>query len=157
MRFDSKNLSKFTIEHLNNRKLIINMLKYEDSIILGDIGKTIFEDPSYEHFSSLEGMHSIHRIVLHDFNFKNEDDDVENYKKIFLKYYKSPTEYDEEVLQSVTYMRENKSVYYTKPDYNIGDLFKPVKVYDVSENVINLIDKINAQDRYTFIGGFSTS
>ena len=78
-------------------------------------------------------------------------------RKIFLKYYKSPTEYDEEVLQSVTYMRENKSVYYTKPDYNIGDLFKPVKVYDVSENVINLIDKINAQDRYTFIGGFSTS
>jgi hypothetical protein len=133
------------------------MLKHEDSIILGDIGKTIFEDTSYEHYSSLEGMHSIHRIVLHDFNFQNDDEAVQNYKKIFSKYYKSPTDFDEEVLQSVTYMRENKSVYYTTLDYNVGDTFKPIAVYDVSENLINLMDKINPQDRYTFIGGFSTS
>lgn len=157
MRFDIKTLSKFTIEHLDNRQLIINMLKHEDSIIHGDIGKTIFEDPSYEHYSSLEGMHSIHRIVLHDFNFMNDDEAVQNYKKIFSKYYRSPTDFDAEVLQSVTYMRENKSVYYTKPDYNVGDTFKTLSVYDVSENIINLIDKINPQDRYTFIGGFSTS
>jgi len=157
MRINNKELSKFTIDHLDNRELIINMLKHEDSIIHGDIGKTIFEDPSYEHFSSLEGMHTIHRIVLNDFNFKNDDDSVSVYKKIFLKYYKSPTDYDAEVLQSVTYMRENKSVYYTTQDYNVGDTFKSVSVYDVSENLINLIDKINPQDRYTFIGGFSTS
>jgi hypothetical protein len=157
MRFNNKDLSKFTIEHLDNRQLIINMLKHEDSIIHGDIGKTIFEDPSYEHFSSLEGMHTIHRIVLHDFNFINDDEAVQKYKKIFLKYYKSPSEYDKEVLDSVTYLRENKSLYYTSPDYDVGDKFKPIAVYDVSKNLVNLKDKINPGDRYTIIEGFSTS
>lgn len=157
MRIDALNLSKFTIEHLDNRDLIIRMLKHEDSIILGDIGRTIFEDTSYEHFSSLEGMHTIHRIVLNDFNFINDDTAVQIYKKIFLKYYKSPTDYDLEVLESVTYMRNNKSVYYTNSDYNVGDTFKSVLVNDINENIINMIDKINSKDKYTIIGGFSTS
>jgi len=157
MRINKKSLIKFTPEHLDNRELIINMLKHEDSIIHGEIGQAIFDDPSYEHFSSLEGMNTIQRLVLHDFNFINDDEAVQNYKKIFLKYYKSPTDYDAEVLQSVTYMRENKSVFYTAPDYNVGDTFKSLQVYDVSKDLINLMDKINPKDRYTFIGGFSTS
>jgi hypothetical protein len=104
---------EFTNTELDNRALIIKMLQYEDSLILGPVGKEIYEDNSFEHYSSHEAMYIIHRITLNYFGFQTKDEDVQNYRKIFSKYYESPTKYDAEVLQSVVYMRENKLVYKT--------------------------------------------
>jgi hypothetical protein len=147
----------FTDEHINNKELVKTMLTYEDTIIHGDIGKEIYADDSYEHFSTLEAMYTIHRIVLNFFNFKNTDDDILNYRKIFSRYYKSPNDYDEDVINCVTYMRENKCVFYKGKDYNIGDTFENIVVLTTNKDKVNILDKINKDDNYTFVGAFSNS
>jgi hypothetical protein len=111
MNIDKTNLNPFTIDTIHNRSLILNMLKYEDSIIHSPIGKKIYNDDSYECFTTSNAMYTIHRIVLSDFNFSSLDSDVSNYKKIFSYYYKTPNDFDKEIIHSVTYMRENKCVY----------------------------------------------
>jgi hypothetical protein len=133
------------------------MLKYEDSIIFGETGRKIYNDDSYNHFTTLDAVYTIHRIVLNHFNFINNDEDVLNYRKIFLNYYKSPTDYDADVINCVAYMRENKSVFYTGKDYNIGDTFEDVTILTTEKNKVNILDKINKEDNYTFIGSFSKS
>ena len=62
-------LREFTNEIITNRNLIIEMLKYEDLVIHGDIGKKIYNDNSYEHYTTHEAMYTIHRIVLSEFGF----------------------------------------------------------------------------------------
>jgi hypothetical protein len=80
-------LNDFTNEVILNRNLIIDMLKYEDKIILGDLGQKIYNDNSYEHYTSHEAMYAIHRITLSEFGFNTKDEDVKNYRKIFQSYY----------------------------------------------------------------------
>jgi len=151
-------LRNFTNEIIFNRDLIIEMLKYEDLVIHGDLGKKIYNDNSYEHYTTHEAMYAIHRIVLSEYGFNTTDEDVKNYRKIFQSYYTSPQVYDKEVMDAVSYMRENKCLYYTGKDYVIGETFENVNLYDLSgkEN-ISLFDKIKNDDKYTFIGAFSTS
>ena len=48
------NLVDFTKEHIKNRDLIISMLKYEDSIILGKVADKIFKSGVFELFNNLE-------------------------------------------------------------------------------------------------------
>jgi hypothetical protein len=151
-------LNDFTNEVILNRNLIIEMLKYEDKIIHGDLGQKIYNDNSYEHYTSHEAMYAIHRIVLSEFGFKTNDSDVSNYRKIFIKYYKSPSDYDKEVMDSVSYMRENKCLYYVGKDFKIGDFFEDVKVFNLDGvTKVSLFDKIKADDKYTLVGAFSTS
>jgi oligoribonuclease NrnB/cAMP/cGMP phosphodiesterase (DHH superfamily) len=157
MKLKDNILKKFTTDNIKNKELVIQMLEYEDSIIKGDIGKSIYEDSSFEHFSSLEPMYVIHRIVLNNFNFQTDDDDIDNYRKIFAYYYKSPVDYDKDVINSVAYMRENKCVFYTNKDFNIHDTFENIEMYNLNKNKINLFDKINKEDNYTLIGAFSNS
>jgi hypothetical protein len=147
----------FTEEHIKDKELVMKMLKYEDSIILGEKGKEIYSDDSYNHFTSLLAVYTIHRIVLNHFNFINNDEDVLNYRKIFLNYYKSPIDYDADVINCVAYMRENKCVFYTGKDYNIGDTFDDVSILTTEKNKVNILNKINKEDNYTFIGSFSKS
>ena len=158
MKWNQYNIRPFTESDIKNRELVLKMLKYEDEIIHGDIGKSIYENESYEHFSSLETIYVMHRITLNAFGFKTNDDDIQNYRKIFKNYYNSPTDYDKEVIESVTYMRENKCIYYTGKNYNVEDLFENVELYDLTgKNKINLFDKINSDDNYTIVGTFSNS
>ena len=72
MKWHQHNVNSFTEDHCMNRNLIIQMLKHEDEIIHGDVGKSIYANESYEHFSTLESMHVIHRIVLNAFGFNFE-------------------------------------------------------------------------------------
>jgi len=151
-------LREFTNEIITNRELIIEMLKYEDQVIHGDIGKKIYNDNSYEHYTTHEAMYAIHRIVLSEFGFRTNENDVKTYRKIFQTYYSSPQVYDKEVMNAVSYMRENKCLYYTGKDFQIGDIFVDINLYDLSgKNKIMLFDKIQNDDKYTFIGAFSTS
>ena len=157
MRMNTTNYNSFTIETVKDKNLIITMLKFEDTVIHGDVGKSIFNDDSYEHFTTLEAMLCIHRYVLNYFGFSNKEEDVTNYRKIFSNYYKSPTDYDNDVISSVTYMRENKCIYYKNPDYNIGDKFADINIYNICGKQINIYDKINKESNYTLVGAFSNS
>jgi hypothetical protein len=157
MRITATNYNPFTIENIKDKQLIITMLKFEDTIIHGELGESIFNDDSYEHFTTLEAMICIHRYVLNHFGFSNKEEDITIYRKIFSNYYKSPTDYDNDVISAVTYMRENKCIYYKDPVYNIGDKFEDTNIYDIDGKKINIYDKINKDSNYTLIGAFSNS
>ncbi len=152
------NLKPFSEENIQNKDLILNMLKYEDSIILGNVSKEIFNNDSYELFSSLETTYIFHRLALNKFGFSSNDSDVANYRKIFGYYYKSPDEYDHDIMNSVAYMRENRCVYYTEPKLEKGDYLPDIELYELDgKTKINLHDKINRNNNYTIIGAFSNS
>jgi hypothetical protein len=157
MKLDNYNLNPFTIETIKDRGLVLRMLKFEDHIIHGPIGKQIYEDDSYEHFTSLSAMYAIHRIVLNEFNFSNTELDVTNYRKIFSHYYRSPDDFDKEIIDAVTYMRENKCIYYNGKDYNIGDHFEDVEVYGIDGQKVSLLEKIKPTNDYTLVGAFSNT
>ena len=158
MKWNQYNIRPFIDDDIKNRDLILKMLKYEDEIIHGDIGKSLYDNESYEHYSSLETTYVIHRMTLNAFGFKTNDDDIQNYRKIFKFYYNSPTDYDKEVIESVTYMRENKCIYYTAKNYDIDDTFENIELYDLTgKNKVNLFDKIDLKDNYTIVGAFSNS
>lgn len=147
--------SAFKELDIQNRDLVMAMLTYEDSLILGDVGKNIVTDASLEPRSSLVAVYMIHRLVLKEFGFNTTDESVENYRKIFRHYYRSPTDYDKEVLNCVAYMRQNKCVYYTDPDLTVGDIIPDCRVYDLDghssiKTVLNDFD-------YAFVAGFSLS
>lgn len=153
---ENKTKKKFTLETLKERDLIINMLKYEDSIIRGETGKKIYTNPTYNYTKSFDAEHAIIRLVLDNFDFETDDSAIENYNKIFKTYYNSPTDYDSEVLKSVAYMRENKCVYYTKPEIKVGDTINNCLLYDVDGNKTSIIESLG-EFEHAFIAGFSNS
>jgi hypothetical protein len=152
------NLKPFLEEYISKKSLILKMLKYEDSLILGDIGKQIFENNTYELFSNLETTYIFHRLTLNEFQFSSNDDDVINYRKIFGHYYKSPTEYDHDIINSVAYMRENKCIYYTEPELKKEDFIPNIDLYKLDGiTKTSLHNEINKDNKYTIIGAFSNS
>ena len=155
---DDTEFKPFTKTDILNKELIIKMLKYEDSIIHGSKGNEIYTNPLYKPTRSLNPEYAIHRLVLQNFGFSTNDTDVANYRSIFSYYYTSPTEYDNDVLSSVTYMRENKCIYYNRPILNIGDKIPDCKLFDLDgKTEKNLFDIIDNDSKYVFIGAFSNS
>lgn len=164
----------FASSDATNKRLVVEMLKYEDSLIHGEQGQSMYRDPSYQPARSLDVEHGVQRMVLTRFGFRNDDDDVSTYRTIFRTYYQGPTDYDAEVLGSVTYMRENRCLYYTAPPIRVGDAVSDllakcmVHVADV-DNVFSptrrsLIDIVTCavaaarvSVRHVFVGAFSGS
>ena len=152
----------FTGDKLSDRLLIIAMLQFEDSIILGQKGKELYSNPRYKSLSSLKVDKTINRIVLTHFGFSNKDSDVENYRKIFRTYYRSPTDYDAEVLKSVAYMRENKCMFYLGKEINIGDKIPDSTVFRLDgkkTSIFEQIERAKATGKFDkfFVAGFSIS
>jgi len=153
----SLTLKPFTTEDLLNRELIIKMLRDEDEIILGEEGKKIYTNPTYFVTKSLFSEYVIHRMVLTKNGFDTSDQSVENYRKIFKTYYKSPTDYDEEVLKSVAYMRENRCVYYTSPIIKVGQTLPNCRLYELNGvTETNIVDSLGKFD-LAFVAAFSDS
>jgi hypothetical protein len=149
-------LKSFTNQTLLDRNLIIRMLKYEDTLILGKIGKNIYTNATYQVSESLFSEYVVHRIVLDHFGFDTTDQSVLNYRNIFKTYYRSPFDYDKEVLQSVSYMRENKCVYYTEPDINLGDVLSDCKLKTLEGDDTSITESLG-KFKLAFIAGFSDS
>ena len=146
----------FTTNTLDDRNLIIRMLKHEDTIIFGDTGQSIYSDPLYRPRESLTPEYAIHRKVLSDFGFDTSDQSVDVYRKIFGHYYHSPTDYDPEVLSSVAYMRENRCVYYTEPLINVGDTIQDCLLYNLDGTMTSVKESLN-DFTHAMIAGFSSS
>ena len=153
-------LKPFNTDTLLDRDMIIQMLKYEDSLILGEVGNQIYTNPTYEVSKSLFSEYVIHRLVLDHFGYDTTDESLEFYRKIFKTYYKSPTEYDKEVLQSVAYMRENRCVYFVQPVINVGDVSSDCKLYTIDGEETTIkesLGEFNVAFNVAFIAGFSNS
>ena len=148
----------FEVKHIKDKELVIRMLKYEDTIIHSDVGKNIYQ--SFSSINTLDPEYAIHRLTLQHFDFSSEASDVENYRSIFREYYRGPHDFDKDVLSCVTYMRENKTVYYTAKVLNVGDILPNVEVcrLDRSDSSTNLYDIMSeTKFNHTIICAFSTS
>ena len=154
---DLPHTKQFTNSDLKNKRLIVDMLQYEDTLIHGEVGQSMYKTPSYYPRKSLTIEHALHRLVLQKFGFSNTDTDVATYRSIYRNYYD-----DIDVLRSVTYMRENKCLYYKRPIVEIGDIvsdqLKRCNVYDLNNTPRNLFDVVNSLTaKHIFVGAFSGS
>lgn len=152
----------FTNIHLLDRDLIIKMLKYEDSIILSPFGvkiRKLYPD-------GLDSDYIINKMTLKNFDFKTNNKNLQNYRKIFRTYYRSPSDYDKEVIDSVAYMRENKCVFYKLPEPQISevipncDIYKLNDSFDKIDSITTIYDEIKNTYKYpkhVFVTGFSNS
>jgi len=155
---EKKEIKPFTLQDVKNRDLIIQMLKYEDTIIHGTVAKDIYENELYKPRKSLTPEFTIHRLVLDKFGFDTTDDSVLNYRKIFANYYTSPDDYDKDVISSVTYMRENKLLYYKQPIINVGDKIPDVNLYQLDgKTITTLYEQIGNNFDHLLVGAFSNS
>lgn len=148
----------FTQEHVKNKNLILEMLKYEDEFGKSDTVKNMYQDEiSYLH-RDLTVTYAVHRYVLNKFGFDTSDESVKNYRSIFMNYYKSPSDYDKDIISSVYYMKNNKCVFYDKPKINIGDNLIDCKLLDINGNITSLYAILNNNKfKHAFIGAFSNS
>ena len=142
----------FGKQDVQNRDLVIKMLKYEEELTKSDYGQSLYKNTLNKPLISLTIEKAINRLVLQHFNYEPSDESVDNYRTIFKTYYKSPFEYDKEVLDSVHYMRENKCVYYKTLPLKIGDTVPDCKLHNTT--LYELIDK--SKD-YTMVAAFSLS
>ena len=101
---------------------------------------------------------TIQRAILASFGFTTEDSSVEAYRSIFRNYYVSPTDYDRDVLQSVTYMRENLCLYYTTPELKISEPAQNCSLYGLDgKSQHELFSLIRPTSRFTMLCAFSSS
>lgn len=148
----------FRVEHVGDRGLVLRMLRFEDEVIHSERGASIYQRHP-DSATSLIPEKTIHRVVLKHFGFDTSDQSVEIYRTIFRQYYRSPIDFDQEIMQAVTYMRENRTVFYTTPSIEIGSTLPdaPLLLLD-SGKPTSVSEQLNKHDfRYAFVGGFSTS
>lgn len=158
-RGEQRNLIPFTREHLKDRELVIKMLKYEDSIIHGEEGDKIYREIFSGATTSFDPEFTINRMTLSHFDFDTSNQSVKNYRGICGQYYRGPTDYDEEVLNCITYLRENKCLYFTLPEVNVGDKLPDVPLFEADgETKTTLYNVIERDQRsMTVVGAFSGS
>lgn len=149
----------FTSDDVKNKQLVIQMLNYEEQLTKSDIGQSMYKNTLNRPLVSLNIEKSLNRLTLTHFNFDTTDKSVETYRTIFRTYYKSADDYDQDVLNAVHYMRENKCVYYKTPPLQIGDKIPNCTLYNldgkVTTTLYDVINKRNAD--YTVIAAFSLS
>jgi hypothetical protein len=147
----------FSPTQISQRDLIIKMLQYEDNLYLSEYGQNLLRDRGNQ-TSSLLGAKTIQMLTLDNFGFNTNEDSLKNYRKIFSFYYKTPWDYDANVLNSVFYMRENKCVYYTTKKLYVGDMLPNLSVYNLDgKTKRNLVEILNNDFDYAIVAAFSLS
>lgn len=148
----------FTESDISNKELILRMLRYEDSLMLGPAGAAIFADKTLPHLTELDTYYIFHRATLSAHRFTTTDEDVVNYRKIFSHYYAGPNAFDADVLGAVCYMRQNKCVYYTAPLIHIGDDAPNTDLVTLTGTRSTLFEMLDLHKHsHVFVGAFSNS
>jgi len=125
---------EFTNTELANRDLIIRMLKWESEYMCSPEGQQRYRTIGSGQFTSLDNEYAFNRRVLREFGFATTDASVANYRRIFGTYFRSPSDYDTEVIQSSHYMRNNRCVFYTSPEIHPGDQIPDVPLLTSSSS-----------------------
>lgn len=124
----------FTIKHVKDRDLVIQMLKHESEIICSDWGQERYRDPDGRSTVSLDNEHAFNRKTLSDFGFQTDPQSVKCYREIFRTYFRGPDDYDREVINSSHYMRNNRCVFYKKQPFMPGDTLPDCRLYKIDGN-----------------------
>lgn len=120
----SDGLKPFTIDDLYNRKLMLEMLRKEDELFMSKLGQEHLTQ--HGGLTSLEGNKVLQRDILNRFGYLADDDSLRLYRSVIHVYYKSPQEYDREIMNSVVYLRENRLLYYDTMKPRIGQKYVDV-------------------------------
>lgn len=112
---------EFGDHELNNRDLVIKMLRWESEFMCSPEGQARYKAKGSGQFTSLDNEYAFNRRVLREFGFTTNDQSVANYRRIFRTYFRSPTDYDHDVINASHYMRNNRCVFYTTPEIQVGD------------------------------------
>ena len=128
----------FTRKHLLDRQLVISMLKDEEVFAKSTPGQDLYRQEMHGGVANFDVMRAIHRRILDKYDFDDSSESVEIYRDIFRTYYNSPKDYDEEVINSVHYMRENKCIKYTDPPMKIGQKIPNCDLTDLNGKTTNL-------------------
>lgn len=158
MKLENTNLKDFTYDDIKNKELVINMLKYEESFAKSEEGQNLYKDISNVPYKSLTIEKIFNRKTLLKFSFDSNEKNVEMYRTIFRTYYKSPDDYDKEVLDASYYMRENRCVYYKSKKLQIDDDIIDCELYLLDgKKTTKLFDVIDKNCDYNMICAFSLS
>lgn len=150
---------RFTRESVLNKDLVIQMLRHEEQITKSSFGQNMYRNSFNKPFVSLTVEKALNRQTLSDFGFDTSDESVEMYRTIFKQYFKTPHEYDKEVIGSVHYMRENKCVFYNREPMKFGQKIPNVNLYQLDGTTeTTLHDCIGSPaPKYTIFAAFSLS
>lgn len=153
-----KNLIPFEPTHIQDKQLILLMLEYEDKLFLSNEGQQFLQEYG-KNITSLEGSKSIQRKTLNNFGFGSTDTDLANYRKIFHYYYKSSDDYDQQILNSVYYMRENRCLYYKSKPLEIGTQISNLNVFGLDGKTQYDLHNLVKEKNYskTILAAFSLS
>lgn len=121
-------MQSFTEEHLHDRALVLRMLGTDEQLLRSDEGQRLFRE-----FPGDAAMREMQRRVLCAHGFTQTRQDVNCYRRVCAVYAASPTHYDEEVVQAVTYLRANRLLFYTEHAPILGAALPNVDVYSLSE------------------------
>ena len=133
---------EFTEIELSTRDLVIRMLKWESEYMCSEEGQQRYKTIGSGQFTSLDNEYAFNRRVLREFGFTTNDFSVANYRKIFRTYFRSPSDYDADVINSSHYMRNNRCVFYTTPEIKVGDQIPDVPLLTNGNQPITLYDAI---------------
>jgi hypothetical protein len=131
---------QFTHNHLQDRELIMRMLKHEDKLFFSH-GQEMYRNELYDPSYSLTPQLAMQRLTLQQFGFDTSDDSLAIYRQIVQQYWKSANEYDAEVLDCVVYLRENKLLRYKSPQVVIGDIAKDVPLLNLNGSATTLAEQ----------------
>ena len=150
----------FTPDNVKDKELVIKMLQYETEYATSDNGQALYKNSLNNPLVSLTVEKTLNRITLSHFGFENDDTSVETFRTIFRTYYKSPDDYDEEVINASYYMKGNKCMFYKEKDIKIGDVIPNCNLCEMDgETQTTLYDIIQKEENanYVLICGFSMS
>ena len=157
----TKDLIPFTLQHVKNKTLIIQMLSWEEEF-QRQKGNKNYTDQKYKHLKNgLELILIMHRKTLMQFGFNTSDESVANYREIFRTYFHSPNDYDKDVINASFYMRYNRCVFYQNKPLKKGEVIPDATLLQLTNNntknvqLYDIIRKLNG--KYTLIAAFSLS
>lgn len=134
----------FGDRELHDRDMVIRMLTWESDHMCSPEGQARYKAAGSGQFTSLDNEYAFNRMVLREFGFSTSDTSVANYRRIFQTYFRSPTEYDEDVIGASHYMRNNRCVFYTSPVLNIGDIIPNVSLLMLDSTESTLYNAIHS-------------
>lgn len=132
----------FTSNHVKDEDLVCKMLDWEEKYAFG-VGQKHYKECSLDGIDALCSLHpedEIAREVLRNFGFSDDVFSIVQFRSIFSHYYKSPRDYNERVIKSSYYMRNNRSQFYLTEKVSIGSKLKDVIVSDLCGNDLNIRD-----------------
>lgn len=143
----------FNASHIEDRDLVLRLLRYEDALFLSPAGQAVFANPAMSNIFSLEAGKTIQRATLCAHGFSATDASVAAYRTIFRRWSEDP-----EILRAVFYLRENRCLYYTSPEIRMGDVVPDSPLLELSSDTTSvhsvLAEQLSAR---TILAAFSVS